>query len=59
MTPTCARCERILIALLLGLLVASLAWVISTGLHMRHVWPGTIFGFAFGSLNNLIWRRPR
>jgi hypothetical protein len=49
--------ERILIAAGVGLGEAAIVWAASTGMHLHHVWPGTIFGFASGTMTTLIFLR--
>lgn len=49
--------ERLIVAVLTGGITASLTYAISTGLHTKHVWPGTIFGFCLTTLGMLMTRR--
>jgi len=51
--------ERIVVALMVGLINGAFVAAASLSLHLHHIWPGAVFGFALTTLTTLAFLRRR
>jgi len=51
--------ERIVVAVMAGLIQGAIVAAASLSLHLHHIWPGAVFGFALTTLTTLAFLRRR